>query len=388
MDSASGCPCSCCSPRWLTAVSSSSRWREERFVRLRTALNLAGAVLKLVLVASWSGRALRGVDFETRLPFLPGLDLVLRVDFMALLFGTLSAVLWLLTTIYAIGYLEGSPHRSRFFGFFSLCVMATMGIALAGNLITFLLFYELLTVVTFPLVVHRGTRRAAGGRPHLPALHPDRRAAAAGSARSGCTCWPVPSSSRRRRGSPRSPTSTDRPGAHLRSADRGLGVKAAIVPLHGWLPVAMVAPGAGERAAARGRRRQGGRVRHRARRLRRVRHPLRRSARRAHAARRRRGITIFYGSLRALAQDDLKRRLAYSTVSQLSYIVLGVAPSGQLATIGGSGPPDPPGHHEDHPVLLRRAAGRDARHQEGERDGGVGRRMPLTMTAFTSPRSA
>jgi multicomponent Na+:H+ antiporter subunit D len=84
---------------------------------------------------------------------------VLRVDFLALLFVSLSAVLWLVTTIYAIGYLEGSPHRSRFFGFFSLCVTATMGIALAGNLVTFFVFYEMLTVVTYPLVVHRGTGR-------------------------------------------------------------------------------------------------------------------------------------------------------------------------------------------------------------------------------------
>ena len=79
---------------------------------------------------------------------------------LSLLFVTLSCVLWLVTTVYAIGYLEGSPHRSRFFGFFSLCVTATVGVALAGNLITFLLFYELLTLSTYPLVVHRGTEVA------------------------------------------------------------------------------------------------------------------------------------------------------------------------------------------------------------------------------------
>ncbi len=56
-----------------------------------------------------------------------------------------------LTTVYAIGYLEGSPNRSRFFGFFSLCVASTMGISLAGNLFTFFLFYEMLTLTTYPL---------------------------------------------------------------------------------------------------------------------------------------------------------------------------------------------------------------------------------------------
>jgi multicomponent Na+:H+ antiporter subunit D len=71
-------------------------------------------------------------------------------DPLALLFITLSAVLWLLTTVYAIGYLEGSPNRSRFFSFFSLCVTATAGIALAGDLFTFIIFYEALTWATYP----------------------------------------------------------------------------------------------------------------------------------------------------------------------------------------------------------------------------------------------
>ena len=84
------------------------------------------------------------------------------------MFAGLSSVLWLFTTIYAIGYLEGAPNRSRFFGFFSLCVASTVGIALAGNLFTFLLFYELLTISTYPLVVHRGTGKAlAAGRIYL-----------------------------------------------------------------------------------------------------------------------------------------------------------------------------------------------------------------------------
>jgi formate hydrogenlyase subunit 3/multisubunit Na+/H+ antiporter MnhD subunit len=63
-----------------------------------------------------------------------GFDFLLRVDFLSLVSLSLSSVLWFLTTIYAIGYLEGSPNRSRFFGFFSLCVTACTGIAMAGNL--------------------------------------------------------------------------------------------------------------------------------------------------------------------------------------------------------------------------------------------------------------
>jgi len=127
---------------------------EER-VRLRTALNLMGAVLKLGLVALMVWGVFRGHTYQTRIPFLPNMDLVLRADGMTILFSTLSALLWLLTTVYAIGYLEGSPHRRRFFGYFSFCVTATMGVSLAGNLVTFFLFYEMLTLTTYPLVVIR-----------------------------------------------------------------------------------------------------------------------------------------------------------------------------------------------------------------------------------------
>jgi multicomponent Na+:H+ antiporter subunit D len=91
-------------------------------VRLRTALNLVGALTKLALVGWMLWGVFHEQHYETRLVLLPDLELVLRAGPLSLLFVTLSSVLWLLTTIYAIGYLEGSPYRSRFFGFFSLCV--------------------------------------------------------------------------------------------------------------------------------------------------------------------------------------------------------------------------------------------------------------------------
>ena len=125
--------------------------------RTRIVLNVAGATLKLVLVGIMLWGVSQGHRYETRLPLLPEMDLVLRADALALLFVTLSAGLWLLTTVYAIGYLEDSPNRSRFFGFFSLCVTSTMGISLAGNLLTFFVFYEMLTLATYPMVIHRGT---------------------------------------------------------------------------------------------------------------------------------------------------------------------------------------------------------------------------------------
>ena len=140
----------------------------EDWVGTRISLNMGGAIVKVVLVGFVIWGVFNGHHYEIRLPFLPGLDLVLRADALSILFATLSTVLWLVTTIYAIGYLEDSPHRSRFFGFFSLCVTATIGVAFAGNLITFVLFYELLTLATYPLIVHRGTEEARrAGRTYL-----------------------------------------------------------------------------------------------------------------------------------------------------------------------------------------------------------------------------
>ena len=131
--------------------------------RLRTALNLAGAILKMVLVGILIWGVFHEHVYESRWTLAPGLELVLHADTLSVLFVTLSTVLWLVTTIYAIGYLENAPHRSRFFGFFSLCVSATVGLALAGNLFTFVIFYELLTLATYPLVAHRGTAEAVRG---------------------------------------------------------------------------------------------------------------------------------------------------------------------------------------------------------------------------------
>ena len=132
--------------------------------RTRTVLNLAGALAKVGLVVALIPPVLAGRRFAWRVPFLPEVDLVLRVEPLGLLFLGLSAFLWLLTTVYAIGYLRAEGrHRSRFFGFFSLCVVASSGIALSGNLVTFVVFYELLTLATYPLVAHQQTAAALRG---------------------------------------------------------------------------------------------------------------------------------------------------------------------------------------------------------------------------------
>jgi multicomponent Na+:H+ antiporter subunit D len=358
--------------------------REEQ-VRARTVLNLSGAVLKVGILALLVPPVLAGRRFEWRHELLPGVDLALRVEPLSLLFVGLSAVLWLLTTVYAIGYLEGSPHRSRFFGFFSLCVTATVGVALAGNLITFLFFYELLTLATYPLVAHRGTAAAmAGARTYLTYTLAGAVALLLGVAvlhlAAGPTEFTAGGSAAVADLAARDPATARLVFALLVV---GLGVKAALVPLHAWLPQAMVAPApvsallhavAVVKAGAYGLVRLvqdvfGVAVADELG----VLLPLGIAA----------GVTIVYGSVMALRQDDLKKRLAYSTVSQVSYITLGIALVGVTATTGGLVHLVNQGLMK---ITLFFCAGNLAETLKISRVSqmrGVGRRMPLTMTAFT-----
>jgi multicomponent Na+:H+ antiporter subunit D len=356
---------------------------KEESHRLRTWLNLLGAGLKLVLVAALLWGIYRGGRYELSVEFLPGIPFALGADANSVLFVTLSTVLWFWTTLYAVGYLEHSPHRSRFFGFFSLCVTATTGIALSANLVTFLVFYELLTVSTYPLVVHRGTPDALrGGKIYLAYT------LAGGAVLLLAVAWlhslagPI---TFKERGAIGSLVATH--GGELRLLFLlfmlGIGVKAALVPLHGWLPKAMVAPApvsALLHAVAVVKAGAFGIVRivydvygvENAARLG-VLAPL------AVAA----AVTILYGSTRALFQDELKKRLAFSTVSQVSYIVLGVAVLGPVATMGGL-------VHLVHQGLMKITlffgAGNYAEtlgiHRVSEMNG-VGRRLPWTTAAFT-----
>lgn len=355
----------------------------EHRTRTRTVLNIAAAVTKLGLVAIIAWGVLHGERYELRLPFLPGAELLLRADPFSLLFVTLSAMLWLVTTIYAVGYLEGSPHRSRFFGFFSISVASTMGIALAGNLLTFFVFYEMLTLSTYPLVVHRGTPEAVrAGDTYLRYTFFGGALLLLGIA----ALYALTGTLEFTEGGALASVAAGNRGLLIGVfvlLIAGLGVKAAMIPLHGWLPVAMVAPApvsallhavAVVKAGAFGVTRvvydvYGIRF---AQDLG-VTRPL------AFVA----AATVIYGSLRALVQDDLKRRLAYSTVSQVSFIILGVAVVGTLSTIGGI-------VHLVHQGLMKITlffcAGNLA-HELGihgvKELRGVGRRMPLTMGAFT-----
>ena len=355
----------------------------EKNEQLRTYVNLMSAVINIVLIGIMLMGVSQGEVFETRLPLLPDINLVLNADALSLAFVTLSGVLWFFTTIYAVGYFKHGKHRSRFFGFFSLCVFATLGVALAGNLITFLIFYELLTLATYPLIVHKGDDASlTSGKTYL------RYTMIGGAILMIAVVWLKSIAGALDFSTPDILLNTPNIDPIVLTSIFlmlmiGLGVKAALFPLHGWLPRAMAAPApvssllhavAVVKAGAFG--------------IIRVVYDVY-GIELANTL----GvlqvllvfacITIIYGSVRAIYQNDIKKRLAYSTVSQVSYITLGIALAGPIAAVGAI-------MHLVHQGLMKITmffcAGLLAEthhiYKVSELNG-IGKKMPITMTAFT-----
>ena len=355
----------------------------ENQLAMRTFLNLFGAVAKVGLIAWVFAGYLRGEVYAFVFQLAPGLEFALRVDQLGLFFATLSGGLWLITTLYAIGYLEGGKHRRRFFAFFSFCITAATGIALSGNVITFFIFYEFLTLSTYPLVVHSGTENAVNaGRTYLWYTIGGGTILFLGVVGLFVLAGPIYFGQTEIIANLVSTNPTQLTVIFFLMLT-GLAVKSAIFPLHGWLPVSMVAPApvsallhavAVVKAGAFGIIRlvydvygvesagQMGLLT-----------PLAVFA----------AFTIIYGSVKALFQDDFKKRLAFSTVSQLSYIALGVAIVGVLSATGAI-------VHLVHQGIMKItmffAAGNVAEtygYKKISQLNGIGRRMPLTMGVFT-----
>ncbi|SDX61894.1 complex I subunit 5 family protein [Roseicitreum antarcticum] len=352
---------------------------QENYV-LRNTLNLGGALAKLALVIVMLVSVAGGATYEVSFPLAPGLVILLRVDALALLFISLSAVLWLLTTVYAIAYFGTKPQLSRFFGFFSLCVAATTGLALSGSLISFFIFFELLTLSTWPLVAHKQDKPSlAAARVYLAYALPG------SAALLWAIIWLESATGPVLFAEPPDLSGLDPTTLRMIFAlfIIGVGVKAALVPLHGWLPAAMTAPApvsallhavAVVKAGAFG--------------VVRVVYDvfgaqnmvaLNLGTPLALAA----SFTILYASMRALQQDEIKKRLAFSTVSQVSYIVLGAALASPLAMIGGL-------VHLIHQGLMKItlffcAGIFDERAGVKRIDGlnGLGARMPWTAVSFS-----
>jgi multicomponent Na+:H+ antiporter subunit D len=350
---------------------------------LREAVTLAVAVLLFATVS----QLLPGVQAGERpsailLEILPGLAIAFEVEPLGMIFGLVASGLWIVTSLYSIGYMRGhhEKNQTRFYVCFALALSAAMGIAFAANMLTLFLFYEILTLSTYPLVTHAGTDKAKrAGRTYLGILL---FTSIAFLLTAIVWTWNVAGTLDFTVGGILAGNAS--PGvaaALLLLFVFGTG-KAALMPFHRWLPGAMVAPApvsallhavavvkagvftvlkiavyifgidflAGVSTA---------RVL-------------------AYVA----GATILIGSIVAMRQDNLKRRLAYSTVSQLSYIVLGAMLASPLAVVGGAM------HIVTHAfgkITLFFCAGAIdvALHKKNISDmRGIGQAMPFTMVAF------
>lgn len=354
-----------------------------RAPNLREAWTFVAAAAKFLIVLSMLPTILAGTEVVyTLAEFLPGAAIQFRVDALGMLFALVSSSLWILTTAYSIGYMRGLKEHSqtRYFCFFAFALSATIGVAFSANLLTLYLFYEMLSLATYPLVTHHQDHEArSSGRKYLlyivgssiglvlPAMLLSYDLA--GTLEFGKQGFLAGTGSSRSM------------GLLLVLFIFGFA-KAAIIPFHSWLPAAMVAPtpvsallhavavvkvgvfsvvrvltgvfGTGLLLATGFG-------------------PLI-----VFAA----SVTILVGSFIALSQDNLKRLLAFSTIAQLSYVVLGV---GLLSPAGMTGGMVHIAMHAFGKITLFFCAGAIFV-ATGKRNisdmVGIGRRMPVTMTAF------
>jgi len=355
-----------------------------RWPNLRETVTLATSVLLFAAVLGLLPGVLDGERPQlVLLEMFPGIAIAFRVEPLGMLFALVASGLWIVNSVYSIGYMRGNdePHQTRFYVCFALALVATMGIALASNLLTLFLFYEMLTLVTWPLVTHHGDEKArSGGRVYLGALLGTSMGLLLPAI---IATWALAG------------TLEFTSGGILRDAGLsgaalggllalylfGIG-KAALMPVHRWLPAAMVAPTpvsallhavavvkAGVFTVVKvvvyvfGVDTLSG-------------------VRTADWLPAVAGFTILAASIVALRADNLKRRLAYSTVGQLSYVVLATS---LLAPLSVAAAALHIATHAVGKITLFFAAGAiyTASHKtEVSQLDGIGRRMPWTMGAF------
>lgn len=349
----------------------------------REAWTLAAAAAKFLIVASMVPAVLKGGEIVyTVAEVIPGVALKFRVDALGMLFAIVSSSLWIVTSAYSIGYMRGLKEHSqtRYFCFFAVALSATIGVAFSANLLTLYLFYEMLSFATYPLVTHHQDQEArSSGRKYLlyiigtsiglvlPAmLIVYNLSGTLEFAKQGFLAGT---------GSKTLMT------VLLLMLVFGFA-KVAIMPLHAWLPAAMVAPtpvSALLHAVAV--------VKVGAFSVLRVitgvfgtdlLRTLNLGTMVCYLA----AFTIIAASLIALSQDELKRRLAYSTIGQLAYIVLGAALLSPKGVIGGM---THIAMHAFGKITLFFCAGAifvATGKKYISQMTGIGKRMPVTMIAF------
>ncbi|MDZ4655152.1 MAG: monovalent cation/H+ antiporter subunit D family protein [Coriobacteriia bacterium] len=348
----------------------------------RRTWSLLAAVLKLGVIMSMLPGTLNGTIYVFKLmDFTPGIGLGFRVDALGMFFAIISSTLWLLTTIYAIGYMEPEQSKVRFFGFFALCVSTTVGIAFAENLLTLFLFYESLTIVTYPLVIHEETPAAfKAGKKYLAYTLIGGAFILLGTVLTYHTAGTLTLS---KPGILTLANGTQTLTLLFVTLIAGFGVKAAIMPLHGWLPTAMAAPTpvsallhavAVVKAGAFGILR----VIYNVFGVELLRQ-MNLTVWLAWLA----AFTILTASFIALFQDNFKRRLAYSTVSQLSYIILGAALLTPMAAMAAIVHIANQAFAKITMFFVAGAIQRKTGKTSIREFAGIGYQMPYTMGAFT-----
>lgn len=360
-------------------------WLLDKSPNLREAATLATAVILLgltivVFAATGEGARPQWSAFEV----IAGLPIAFRVEPLGAMFGLIASGLWLVNSVYSIGYMRGhhEKHQTRFYMCFAVAIMAAMGVAYAENLFTLFIFYEILTLSTFPLVTHKGDEKARrGGRVYLGVL----LATSIGLLLPAIVWTYVIAGSTDFTAGGLLAQHVDEAGpvAGILLGLYAFGIgKAALMPVHPWLPNAMVAPtpvSAFLHAVAV------------------VKAGVFAILKVAvyifgvdFLAETGAGVpymwiaagSILLASAIAMNQDNLKARLAYSTVSQLSYVTLGAMLATQMGVMGGA---LQIAAHALGKMTLFMCAGAImvAAHKDkvSELDG-LGRVMPVTFACF------
>lgn len=368
----------------LPFVAGILAWSFGNSPNIREAIGIAISVLSLLLVSRLVRPVINGE--AVRLSFSPVLDGVYLFDFDVDPFGTFFALvvssLWILALLYSIGYMRplGEHAQTRYYAFYSFSIGSTFGMAFSGNLLTFLIFWECLTVATYPLVFHEESPAALkGGNRYILYLMLASKLLLFGVVGT----YAVTGSLDFVYGGIIDAGSASSAVLTLLFFAYVFGfVKVALMPLHSWLPGAMVAPtpvSALLHAVAVVKAGAFGMVRlvyyvygPNALEALNLGIPLAVLA----------SFTIITASIFALRQDNLKLRLAYSTVSQLSYIVLGMA---LLNPLGFKGGVFHIVNHAFSKITLFFVAGAiivvTGKKKISEMNG-IGRVMPFTMGAF------
>jgi len=307
---------------------------------LREACSFVAALTMFLIIASLYPAIRDGATLKfTMFQLLPGLSLTLRADAMSMIFAGAASFLWILAVFYSAGYMRGhhEPNQTRFNACFALALFGAIGCAFSDNLLTMYFFYEVVSIVTYPLVGHHQDKEGyEGARKYMTYLTTTAKG----------LVFPAMVLIYVLTGTLDFPTNIHSGIAGLAGANRWLvtGAYAAcilgfakngIMPFHSWLPSAMVAPTpvsallhavavvkVGVFSTTRVMLYGFGVD---------TMHALNLGLPTAYFV----GFTIIVASVIALSKDNLKARLAYSTVSQLSYIVLGVALMTPTAIEGG-----------------------------------------------------